>query len=583
MSLDEAIQIIQKNERGRQGKARATLIKEIREDEQHRRTYEAPTDSTVDPEMAAANIQRIFRGHTSRAAVQAERDEELMFIGMKAPKEEFNALEKKLELAKVKRKVEQTENIEGYEQALIDLKDVVKDEEGPFMRETLLAERREWLTNMIGTGKLPEDLKDFYLMKNPPQDAPKEEEKASDKKKKGKKEEKKGSAKEKGKKKKGAVEPKEVEKPPQLTGPTELTSNMNSAVQQYEKVWLNRDETSNFKQRHDVELAKDVVRDPVEDEIRKQVDETLLLQLANIKAQLETSSGKKGKKGKKGGKKGKKGKKGGKKDKKGKKGKTKALPGDKIAELKGRSTETMMSMLVEERIVYNVKEYHVRDYIGDFNFLGAVHQSADTKNTPWVPQNPSAAQIRQNITEYAILPLGSAFVRKSTKLVRSILLYGAAGSGKTMLVNAIATETGALVLNLSAGNLAGKFTGKTGPTKLVHMAFSIAKDPAMQPVILYIDDCEQIFAAGSSGKKKASSDGPTRFKKDLMTYLGSLTVNDRVMVLGSTCHPENADNKDSKSFFDKIIYLPYPEYASRLIIWNYMIKRQLKEHSARYV
>ena len=124
----------------------------------------------------------------------------------------------------------------------------------------------------------------------------------------------------KGKKDKSAEVVEDLpELPPPLTGPSELCTKMAGGVGQYEKVWLDRDESDNFYQKYDVDLAKDVVRSPVECEVRKQVDEMLVLQLANIKAQLEAAaSGKK--KGKKS-KKGKKGKKGKKKDKKGKKGK----------------------------------------------------------------------------------------------------------------------------------------------------------------------------------------------------------------------------------------------------------------------
>lgn len=108
---------------------------------------------------------------------------------------------------------------------------------------------------------------------------------------------------EKGKKKETDVAEEGPEVPPQLTGPSALTATMLMAVDSYEQVWMDRDESNNFGQRHDVDLAKDVVRGPVETEIRTQVDDTLKLQLINIKAQLEaaSTSSKKGKKGKKGG------------------------------------------------------------------------------------------------------------------------------------------------------------------------------------------------------------------------------------------------------------------------------------------
>jgi hypothetical protein len=77
-----------------------------------------------------------------------------------------------------------------------------------------------------------------------------------------------------------------------------------------------------------------VVRPGVYAEIRKQVDDMLLMNLKKIQMQIQSG----GKKGKKKGKKGKKKKKGkkGKKDKK-----KKPLPGEKIAELKKLDTELL--------------------------------------------------------------------------------------------------------------------------------------------------------------------------------------------------------------------------------------------------
>lgn len=53
----QAMEIIQRNERGRQGKARAQLLKELREEEKRRRIYDATDQLEMDPEIAAANIQ----------------------------------------------------------------------------------------------------------------------------------------------------------------------------------------------------------------------------------------------------------------------------------------------------------------------------------------------------------------------------------------------------------------------------------------------------------------------------------------------------------------------------------------------
>ena len=52
----------------------------------------------------------------------------------------------------------------------------------------------------------------------------------------------------------------------------------------------------------------------------------------------------------------------------------------------------------------------------------------------------------------------------------------------------------------------GKFTGKADTAKLLHLAFQVAKDPSMQPAVIYIDDVDMMF----SGGKKKDKDGPTR-------------------------------------------------------------------------
>ena len=79
----------------------------------------------------------------------------------------------------------------------------------------------------------------------------------------------------------------------------------------------------------------------------------------------------------------------------------------------------------------------------------------DIKDTP---REPSMALIRQLVTEYIIFPLGSALVRKRfPEQVRSYLFYGPAGTGKTQVVRAIATETRAILYDLSPLSIEGTF------------------------------------------------------------------------------------------------------------------------------
>lgn len=569
MTLDKAIEIIQRNERGRQGMERARLTKEARDKERQGRMYEASAQVEMDGDIAATNIQRIFRGFKNRQAARIERENELVFVGMRPRHDRVETLEAEMKIAYTKRKQEQKENKELYLKALEDLKDVIMDEEGPDKRENLREERTLWVTDEIAQEKFPEDLTEFYATKVV-QASPEDAADTKPTKKPEKKAEKKAEKKEKGSKKTPKEEP--PREMPKLQGKTELTSSMFQYVKEFEEVWENRDESENFQQRHDVELAKDVVRPGVFEEIRRQVDEMLIMNLKKIRIQIAPGKGK-GKKGKGKGKKGKKGKK-----EKGKK--KKPLPGEKISELKGLDSDQMLAILIENGLVVRCKEKFINNMVGDFNYLGSMHHNAERKDqTMWSVQDPSIAQIRQTVTEYCILPNGSPEVKMKMRdedNIKSIMFFGPSGSGKTLMVEAVAHELGGLIIHLTPEKLKGLFPGKSGPTKLVHLVMTVARDPSFQPVIIYMDSCEQFFSGGGK-KSKGDKDGPARFKKDLLLYKNqALETQHRVIIIGTSKTPENGDMKELKNFFDRFLYFPYPDYSSRVLIWKYYIEEQIR-------
>jgi len=302
MTLDDAIKVIQKNERGRQGLERVAIYRANRDKEAKTRMFDASAgdEEELDPEAAATNIERISRGFVSRKIAARERQNELMFVGMSPKKDNLVALSDEVHSAYVKRKQQQVENKEEYERALLDLKDVIVDEEGPDKREQFREDRTLWITDQIAQDKYPEDLEDYYASKL----APEEEEGeaaagAKDDKGKGKKDEKKGAKEEKGKGKggKGGGKGDDDFAMPKLQGKTELTEAMAKMVEEYEAKWTDED-PENFQQKHNIEQAKEVVRPDVYEEIRVQVDEMLKMNLKKIQLQL-APKGKKGKKGKK--------------------------------------------------------------------------------------------------------------------------------------------------------------------------------------------------------------------------------------------------------------------------------------------
>lgn len=200
--------------------------------------------------------------------------------------------------------------------------------------------------------------------------------------------------------------------------------------------------------------------------------------------------------------------------------------------------------------------------------------------------------------EYCILPLGSESIKSHLEpheSVRSILFYGPEGSGKTRMVQTIASEIGALLIHLSSSSIGNLFGGKEGAMSLVHMAFTVAKAKAFAPVIIYIDNCHEFFLG--KAKKRSGNSSVTnintemqRFQKDLLVYKNqALKREDRVLVIGCTNLPEYGDVKlfrwrgssdgkpEKQGFFDRSLFFPRANHSDRLMIWKELIMRRLFE------
>ncbi|KAI1889251.1 hypothetical protein AGOR_G00177220 [Albula goreensis] len=349
--------------------------------------------------------------------------------------------------------------------------------------------------------------------------------------------------KDKEKKDKGKVE--EQEEPGLKMLPSAFLEDLEIRQKTFTTVWQNRNESKNFSQRHEAELIKEEKRTELEAEVRVQVDELMRQELANWKLAIEKDKGGKTKSNAKK----KKGSKSGKKKKK-----DKDLTAD-------RSIESLYQELVEQGLLKPGKTINLEDYIGDYSYLGTTLRQTD------IEPMPSLSDVRQVIALYAVLPLGSQAVHEKAPLVKAMLLAGPAGVGKKMLVHAICQETGANLFDLSPLNLAGKYPGKAGLQMMLHMVFKVAR--IMQPSVVWIGDAEKVFYKKVPKEEKELD--PKRLKKDLPKILKSIKSEDRVLIVGTSQNPFNADIKSLCKVYSKIILIPRPDYASRFIMWKHLI------------
>jgi hypothetical protein len=201
---------------------------------------------------------------------------------------------------------------------------------------------------------------------------------------------------------------------------------------------------------------------------------------------MRALAGQKGKKKKK--------KKGGKKRAQFKKKQKKIhLPGGK--QIYDMTDYDILKTLINDQICKYMPPSRLTEFIGEFNYI---HSMLDTIAD--APFDPSMALIRQLVTEFVIFPLGSELIRKRhPNHVRSILFYGPNGTGKTMMVRAIATETKAICFDISPVQTQNIYHAKNSD-KMIAMVMKCAK--AYQPAVIYIDECERVWPNKKKGGKR---------------------------------------------------------------------------------
>jgi proteasome regulatory subunit len=143
-----------------------------------------------------------------------------------------------------------------------------------------------------------------------------------------------------------------------------------------------------------------------------------------------------------------------------------------------------------------------------------------------------------------------------------ILLFGAPGTGKTLIAKAVAHEAKATFIRMSGSELVHKFIGEGAG--LVRELFQLARERA--PAIVFIDE---IDAVGSMRTNDGTS-GSAEVQRTLMQLLAEMDGFDNrgdVRIMAAT---NRADMLDPALLrpgrFDRLIEIPLPDEHSRLQI-----------------
>jgi IQ and AAA domain-containing protein len=158
MSIDEAIRLIQTHERARQGRARAQMYKNLLREMERANAQKG--EPTMDFNVAATIIQKYWRGYLTRKRAVAWREEEFMFLGMEPtpmPKDKRLLPQYQSKETEERRRKLTKHNEQDYQQALITIKEKLRQSEGPDIKERMQNQIRQWFLECRDvTGKFPD-------------------------------------------------------------------------------------------------------------------------------------------------------------------------------------------------------------------------------------------------------------------------------------------------------------------------------------------------------------------------------------------------------------------------------------------
>lgn len=142
-----------------------------------------------------------------------------------------------------------------------------------------------------------------------------------------------------------------------------------------------------------------------------------------------------------------------------------------------------------------------------------------------------------------------------------ILLYGLPGTGKTLIAEAIAHETGATFFPIKCSDLGSKWFGET--EKNIRDIFTAARE-AKNAVIFF----DEIEAYASNRREHSAMERSVPEFLAQMQGVGEGGNNERILIIGATNKPWRIDGAFLRpGRFDDKIYVPLPdEWARRRIM-----------------
>ncbi len=170
----------------------------------------------------------------------------------------------------------------------------------------------------------------------------------------------------------------------------------------------------------------------------------------------------------------------------------------------------------------------------------------------------------RELRETVELPLTKpeVFERIGIEPPKGILLFGAPGTGKSLLAKAVASQTKATFIRIVGSELVQKYIGEGA--RLVRDLFKMAKEKS--PSIIFIDELDSIGAkridSATSGDREVQ-----RTLMQLLSEMDGFNPRGNVRIIAATNRPDILDVALLRpGRFDRFISIPMPNKDARKMI-----------------
>lgn len=173
----------------------------------------------------------------------------------------------------------------------------------------------------------------------------------------------------------------------------------------------------------------------------------------------------------------------------------------------------------------------------------------------------------QKVREMIELPLRhpELFERLGIDPPKGVMLYGAPGTGKTLLAKAVANESDANFYYVGGPEIISKYVGES--EERLRKLFAEAQENA--PSIIFIDEVDAI----APKREEVTGEVEKRMVSQLLTIMDGLKARGEVIVIAATNRPDSIDPALRRpGRFDREIEIAVPDAGGRKEILNIHVR-----------